>query len=118
MVMNYFYGDQADRYSFIRIPKALMTDKTFSKMQNWTKITYGFLLDRMQISLKNQWVDDQGFVYVIYPLDEIKKDMGINKKQAAECLSELEKAGLLERKFQGPGLPELIYLKNILFIER
>ena len=113
MAMNYFYGAQAERYSFIRIPKTLMTEKTFSGIQSWAKITYGFLMDRMQISRKNQWIDDQGFVYVIYPLEEIQKDMGITKKQAAEYLSELENAGLLERKSRGPGLPDRIYLKNI-----
>ncbi|MBR0410023.1 MAG: replication initiator protein A [Eubacterium sp.] len=73
-----------------------MTEKTFSGMQSWAKITYGFLMDRMQFSLKNHWVDEDGLVYVIYPLEEIQKDMGITRKQAAECLSELECAGLLE----------------------
>ena len=73
--MNYFYGTQADRYSFIWIPKTLMTEKLFSGLQSWAKITYGFLMDRMQFSLKNHWVDENGLVYVIYPLEEIRKDM-------------------------------------------
>ena len=113
MTMNYIYGAQADRYSFIWIPKTLMTEKAFSAIQSGAKITYGFLMDRMRYSLKNQWVDEDGLVYVIYPLDEIRKDIGISKKQAAECLTELENAGLLERKSRGPGLPDRIYLKNI-----
>ena len=82
-------------------------------MQSWAKITYGFLMDRMQFSLKNHWVDEDGLVYVLYPLEEIQKDMGITRKQAAECLSELECAGLLERKPLGPSLPDRIYLKSI-----
>ncbi|MBR0341678.1 MAG: replication initiator protein A [Oscillospiraceae bacterium] len=113
MTTNYFYGKQADRYSFIWIPKTLMTEKTFSRMQSWAKITYGFLMDRMRFSLKNHWVDEDGLIYVIYPLEEIQRDMGITRKQAAECLSELECAGLLERKALGPGLPDRIYLKSI-----
>lgn len=113
MAFKYFVGAQADRYSFIRIPKILMTEKIFSGIQNWSKITYGFLLDRMQLSMKNKWIDENGLVYVIYPLDEIRKDMGISKRQAVEYLSELEEAGLLERRSQGPGLPDMIYLKQI-----
>lgn len=113
MRMNYLYGKQADRYSFIWIPKTLMTEKIFSGMQSWAKITYGFLMDRMKFSLKNHWVDEDGLVYVVYPLEEIRKDMGITKKQAIEYLSELENAGLLERKPLGPGLPDRLYLKNI-----
>ncbi len=113
MAFKYFVGAQADRYSFIRIPKILMTEKIFSGIQNWSKITYGFLLDRMQLSMKNEWVDEKGLVYVIYPLDEIQKDMGVSKKQVMEYLSELEEAGLLERKSRGPGLSDMIYLKHI-----
>ena len=113
MTFKYIVGAQADRYSFIQIPKILMTDKVFSDMSNWVKITYGFLLDRMQLSVKNNWIDDKGLVYVIYPLEEIRKDMGVSKKQVLEYLSELENAGLLERKPQGPGIPDMMYLKQI-----
>ena len=115
MVMNYFYGKQADRFSFIPIPKTLMTEKVFSGLQSWAKITYGFLMDRMKFSLKNQWVDGDGLVYVVYPLAEIQEDMGITRKQAEEYLKELEQAGLLEREPQGLGLPDRIYLKRILY---
>ena len=113
MTFKYIVGAQADKYSFIQIPKILMTDEIFSGMQNWAKITYGFLLDRMQLSIKNNWIDDKGLVYVIYPLEEIRKDMGVSKKQVMEYLSELEKAGLLVRRSQGPGMPEIMYLKQI-----
>ena len=115
MVMNYFYGIQADRFSFIPIPKTLMTEKFFSGLQSWAKITYGFLMDRMKFSFKNHWVDDEGLVYVIYPLDEIQEDMGISRKQAEGYLKELEQAGLLERQPQGFGLPDKLYLKRILY---
>ncbi len=115
MIMDYFYGTQADRFSFIPIPKTLMTEKVFSRLHSWAKITYGFLMDRMKFSLKNQWVDDEGLVYVVYPLDEIQEDMGISRKQAEGYLEELEQAGLLERRPQGFGLPDRIYLKRILY---
>ena len=115
MVMNYFYGTQADRFSFIPIPKTLMTEKVFSGLQSWAKITYGFLMDRMKFSLKNHWVDDEGLVYIVYPLEEIQNDMGISSKKAEGYLKELEQAGLLERQPQGLGLPDRLYLKRILY---
>ena len=113
MSFNYFYGVQADKYSFIPIPKTLMTEKIFSGMQSWSKITYGFLLDRMQQASGNEWIDEDGLVYVVYPLDEIRKDMGISRKQARDYMDELENAGLLERKSPGRGLPDRLYLKRI-----
>ena len=115
MIMNYFYGTQADQFSFIPIPKTLMTEKVFSGLQSWAKITYGFLMDRMKFSLKNHWVDDEGLVYILYPLEEIQNDMGISRKQAKGYLKELEQAGLLDRQPQGLGLPDRLYLKRILY---
>jgi len=105
MIMNYFYGTQADRFSFIPIPKTLMTEKVFSGLQSWAKITYGFLMDRMKFSLKNQWVDDEGLVYVVYPLEEIQEDMGISRKQAEGYLKELEQAGFTDRIHRGKYTP-------------
>lgn len=112
MAQRYFYGKQADRYSFIRIPKLLVTDEFFSNVTIQAKILYGLLLDRMDLSVKNKWVDEGNRVYVIYPIQEIQKDLGISRRKAKEYLHELEETGLLERQVRGFGLPCLLYLKN------
>ena len=113
MTFQTFYGQQADQFSFIYIPKALMTEDHFSGIQSWSKIIYGFLMDRMRLSAKNRWIDERGRMYVIYPAREMQKDMGIPKKKVLEYLKELEDAGLLEKKPGALGLPDRIYLKNI-----
>ena len=113
MAQNYFYGKQADRFSFIRIPKLLVTDEMFSTVTIQAKILYGLLLDRMGLSAKNKWIDEGTRLYVIYPLQEIQEDMGISRKKAKEYLKELERTGLLEKHSRGFGLPTLLYIKNI-----
>ena len=113
MVKNYFYGKQADRFSFIPIPKTLMTEKVFSGLQSWAKITYGFLMDRMKFSVKNQWIDDKGRVYLIYPMNELEKDAGMSRKRIMESLQELKEAGLLEQDVDRPGHSGIMYLKHI-----
>ena len=93
MAFHDFYGQQADMYSFIYIPKFLMTERTFSGIQNISKIIYGFLMDRMKMSVKNQWIDDKGRVYLIYPMNELENDAGMSRKRIMECLQELKEAG-------------------------
>ena len=57
VTFQYFYGTQADQYSFYRIPKALFQDEYFRCLSSDAKILYGLMLDRMSLSIKNQWFD-------------------------------------------------------------
>lgn len=97
MTFDYFYETRADQYSFIRVPKLLITGKEFSSLTIQAKMLYGLLLDRMGMSIKNKWLDQENRVYVIYPIKEIQQDMNITKKKAMEILSELEEKGLVEK---------------------
>ena len=55
--MTYFYGKEADQYSFYRIPKLLFTDEYFKTLSTESKVLYGLMLDRMSLSVKNQWLE-------------------------------------------------------------
>lgn len=67
MTLDYYYGDQAEQFSFYRIPKVLFTDKRFKDISAEAKILYGLLLDRMSLSAKNGWLDQGGArVYRLY----------------------------------------------------
>ncbi|MBR0411692.1 MAG: replication initiator protein A [Eubacterium sp.] len=82
MTKRYYYRKNADGYTFIRIPKLLVTDELFSSVTIQAKILYGLLLDRMGLSVKYKWIDEKNRVYVIYPLREIQEDLGISRKKA------------------------------------
>lgn len=112
MKMNYFYGAQADQYNFIKIPKELVVGEGFSSLSVQAKILYGMLLDRMEMSYKNKWLDEENRVYIVYSLDDIQSDMNVSKHKAIDCLSELEDVGLIVRRKRGKGLPNQIYVKN------
>lgn len=112
MDFKYMYGTQADQYSFIHIPKLLVTEKNFTGITIYAKVLYGLLLDRMGMAVKNKWVDDGNRMYVVYPIREIQKDMGVTRKKAMGCLAGLEKVGLIEKHFRGMGLPSIYYVKN------
>lgn len=109
----YFYGAQAEQFSFYRIPKALFTEPNFRELSTDAKVLYGILLDRMSLSLKNQWLDAQNKVYIIFTVEEIMDALNCANQKATRLMVELEKqAGLIERKRQGLGRPNLIYVKN------
>ena len=113
MQYEYFYGAQAEQFSFYRIPKALFTEPNFRELSTDDKVLYGILLDRMSLSLKNQWLDAQNKVYIIFTVEEIMDALNCANQKATRLMVELEKqAGLIERKRQGLGRPNLIYVKN------
>ncbi len=114
MALSYYYGHEADKYSFIRIPKVMVTESIFSSLSLQAKILYGLLLDRIGVARKNDWVDEEERIYVIYPIAEIQEDMSISKKKAIESLAELEAIGLVEKKQRGLGQPNILYVKDFI----
>ena len=114
MEFNYYYGAQADQFSFIRIPKVMLTEDLFSGLSIPAKVLYRVLLDRMTLSRKNAWFDEDNRVFIIYQIGEIQEDLGFSKKKAMELLTELEKFGLLEKKRRGHGLPNILYVKSFM----
>ena len=75
------------------------------------KAAYGLMLDRLQLSIRNQWLDALNRVYIIYTVEDIMADLHCGNQKACKLLSELEnKTGLIKRKRQGLGKPSQIYV--------
>lgn len=114
MEFNYYYGNQADQFSFIRIPRVLLVDSLFEPLTIQAKLLYGVLLDRMGVSMRNGWFDEKNRVYIIYQISEIQTDLGFSKKKSIDYLTELEQFGLVEKKRRGRGLPSILYVKSFM----
>ena len=114
MEFNYYYGNQADQFSFIRIPRVLLVDPLFEPLTIQAKLLYGVLLDRMGVSMRNGWFDEKNRVYIIYQISEIQTDLGFSKKKSIDYLTELEQFGLVEKKRRGRGLPSILYVKSFM----
>ena len=115
MGFKYFYGTESESFTFYRIPKALMTEEVFKVLTSDAKILYGLMLDRMSLSLKNGWFDEDGRVYIYYSIEDVMESMGCSKNKGMKTLQELDMTtgiGLIERKKQGQGKPSIIYVKN------
>ena len=113
---DYYYGDESNQFSFYRIPRQLVTGDRFKRLSTDAKLLYGLLLDRMSLSAKNGWYDEQGRVYIYYTLDEIQEDLNCGHDKATRMLVELDNGkngfGLIERVRQGQGRPTKIYVKR------
>lgn len=117
---NYYYGKEAESFSFFRIPKLLFTDPIFAKLSSDAKVLYGILLDRMNLSMKNNWIDEENKVYIIFTIEEIAEIMCCATQKATKILQELDDKkgiGLIEKKRLGLGKPNILYVKNFILQE-
>ena len=114
---DYIFGMEAEQYSFIRIPRVLLEHPYYQGLSAEAKLLYSVLLDRVGMSVKNGWKDSLNRIYIIFTIEEIMWSMNCGNKKAVQLLDELEdKVGLIERKRQGLGKPNLIYVKNFIRI--
>ena len=113
--LDYYYGIEAEQFSFYRVPRLLIKDERFKKLSSDAKLLYGLMLDRMSLSIKNEWFDEDNRAYIIYTIDSIMEDLGCGKEKAVKVLAELDSVkgiGLVEKVRRGLGKPDIIYVKN------
>ena len=113
--LNYFYGNEAEQFSFYRIPKTLFTDRRYKNVSMEAKVLYGLMLDRIGLSVRNGWLDEGGRVYIYFTLEDALAMLGCGKDKAVRLFKELDKdggIGLIERRKQGQGKPTRIFVKN------
>ena len=113
--LDYFYGGEAEQYSFYRVPKVLFTDSHYKTISVEAKVLYGLLLDRMALSVRNGWFDSDNRVFIYFTLEDAVELLGCGKDKAVKLFKELDQdggIGLIERKKQGQGRPTKIYVKN------
>lgn len=114
-MLDYHYGAEAEQYAFFRIPKVLIKEECFKGISTDAKLLYGLLLDRMSLSVKNGWLDEQNRVYIYFTLDEVVEQMGCSKGTAVKLFAALDSergVGLIERVKQGQGKPARIYVRR------
>lgn len=110
---GYFYGLEADKYTFCRIPKALIKDSTFKGLSTDAKLLYGLLLDRMSLSVKNRWFDEKNRVYIRGQLIMLNSD---HIEYIIECLQQTRrpikniKSYLLKALINAPDTIDDYYL--------
>lgn len=118
MDFGYFHEEESEQFAFYMIPQILFKDEKFVKLSTDAKVLYGLFLNRVSLSKKNHWIDEQGRVYVYYTLENIQEDLHCASQKAMKLLKELESYGLIERVKQGLCKPDRIYVKNFILYQK
>ena len=114
MRTDYHYGMEAMKYASIDVPRILFEDKGFAGVTIESKLIYGLMLERMSLSSKNHWIDDEGRIYILYPIEQLQQDIRLSARTLTDSLKNLEDNGLIETIRQGQGRPTKIYVKRII----
>ncbi|MCI8409108.1 MAG: replication initiator protein A [Lachnospiraceae bacterium] len=118
---DYYYGIEAEQFSFYRVPRLLIKDVRFKGLSSDAKLLYGLMLDRMALSMKNGWFDEENRAYIHYTIENVMEDLGCARATCVKVLAELDSKkgiGLIEKKRQGLGKPDIIYVKNFVVAEQ
>ena len=88
--LDYYYGIEAEQFSFYRVPRLLIKDERFKKLSSDAKLLYGLMLDRMSLSMKNEWFDEDNRAYIIYTIDSIMEDLGCGKERKKDTMDVMD----------------------------
>lgn len=101
MSMNYFMENECDQFKFYQLPKELYELKKYETLSNDACVLYAMLRDRLQVSVKNGWVDEEGRVYFIYTREEAAIMIRKTERTIRKYFNELVEVNLLEEKIDG-----------------
>ena len=104
-----FKINEAERFKFFRVPKVLF-EARYKNLSTDAKVLYSLLFERMELSRKNGWHDDDGSVYIYFTLEEVCEVLGCGHDKATKLFCELENYSLLRRRKQGCGKPAKLYV--------
>ena len=115
--LEFYYGQEAEQFTFYRLPKALIVDARFKDISNNAKLLYGLMLDRMSLSARSGWFDEENRVFIKYAIKSIMEDLNCSKMTAVGALKELNEIGLIDM-LQENGKANIIYVKNFVSEEK
>ena len=113
--LDYYYGNEPDKFCFYRIPKVLFTKAYFENLSTDAKVLYGLMLDMMASSRSNRWVDKENRVFIQFSIQRAMAYLNCGKDKAIKLFAELDTEkgiGLIERIDRGQGKADLIYVKS------
>ncbi|MGS0665350.1 replication initiator protein A [Staphylococcus arlettae] len=107
-----FNIQQQYRERFYQLPKVFFTNEKYMQLSNDAKIAYALLKDRLELSIKNNWFDENGDIFFIFTNEKLKNILNCHDGKLTKIKKELSKADLLEQVRCGQGKPNKLYLKN------
>ena len=102
--------DDAQNFRYVRMPRRLFSDSRYADISLDAKMAYAFLLDRLPLSVRNGWVNEQGEAFVVFPRSALAGTLGIGERRVSRAFRQLVEKGLLREERRGIGKSNRIYL--------
>ena len=115
--MNLYKINETLQHSYYQMPQELFCNEKYKRLSIEAKVIYSFLLNRMNLSRMNKWINDKGEIYLIYTRKEIQSKLNLSDKPVTRAFKELREANLIKEEKQGFGKPNLIYIGKIEYEE-
>ena len=114
MNKNFYKIDEVSQHKYYQVPKELYTNSKYkTTINNDAKVLYAFLLDRMELSRINQWVDDDGTIFLMFKREDLADLLGVCMGTICKAFKQLKSVGLIAEKRQGLCKPNIIYIGKI-----
>ena len=110
--MGRFKITDIDNERFYQIPKSLFTNDNYKGLGSDARIIYALLKDRMSLSRKNNWKDENGDIYLLFTQDEIKELLDVSLSTVSRAMKALKEYDLIEIVRQGLNMPNKIYIRK------
>lgn len=119
MIFDYYYGTEVEQHIFYRMPRAIMQDEYFKELSNDAKLLYMLMFNRLSLSLKNGWYDENR-AFIIYSIEEICQDLNCKRDKAIKTVKELDVEsgiGLIKKRRQGLNRANMFFVMNFTIME-
>jgi DNA replication protein DnaD len=107
---QFFTVTEQYKEKFYQLPKVFFTNPNYLDLSNDAKIAYAILRDRLELSIKNNWIDNDNIIYFIYTNENLENILNVSKPKVIKIKKELEKVELLKQKRLGLNKPNMLYL--------
>lgn len=111
--MNLYKINETLQHSYYQMPQELFDNEEYKKLSIEAKVIYAFLLNRMNLSRINKWINSRGEIYLIYTRKEIQNKLNLSDKPVTGAFKELRETNLKKEERQGFGKPNLIYIGKV-----
>jgi len=111
--MSNFNIKEIQKEKFYQLPKVFFTNPKYTKLSNDAKITWSILRDRLDLSIRNNWIDENGDIFFIYTNEKLKSILNISSpNKLSKIKKELTQAGLFNQIRVGLNKPNKLYIKK------
>ena len=111
--MSNFNIKEIQKEKFYQLPKVFFTNPKYTNLSNDAKITWSILRDRLDLSIRNNWVDENGDIFFIYTNEKLKSILNISSpNKLSKIKKELTQANLFSQIRVGLNKPNKLYIKK------